>query len=105
MAKYKKNFLKQVIARVDFPVPLEGIESSVNKEFIREINRLFPIQEPIESLGKSLKLSDTETTLKDEKKIDWFFYGKNKEKKLCLAPNCMFIELYKYKSFGLARFQ
>ncbi|MFH1920248.1 MAG: hypothetical protein ABIP48_10235, partial [Planctomycetota bacterium] len=44
--KYRKNFLKQVIARMDFAAPAPLLENKPPKAIIAALTKQFPIAEP-----------------------------------------------------------
>ncbi len=104
MVRYKKNFLKEVVVRIDFPVPLRAIRVRVNQKFIREIIKYYPIQEPIKVIKDALRLlSEPAKNRTGEKRTNWFFHSRNRGEKLCINDTCMFIDVSKYESFAKLR--
>lgn len=95
---YKRNFLKKVIARVDFAQPLSDLSHESLIEVIKEIKKRFPIaeqatayQQGIEITGQDIKQSKTEFP-------EWNFHGANREKTLKLNKLFLQIMLTKYAS-------
>ena len=43
---YKKNYLTEVIARVDFPSPIQELREQMPPRVSSEIMQIFPIAEP-----------------------------------------------------------
>src|SRR5215831_16960077 len=80
--KYKKNFLKQVIARIDF-TPIDAIEpKGPPKAFYESIKDRFPIPETKTILAKSLRIGPgaekTEETSHELR--EWVYHGKARDK-------------------------
>lgn len=100
MAKtYKKNFLKEVMIRVDFQTPLEGYEKGLYPTVEQDIKRTFPT--PIEQKVKQ-QLFQIESGQAKVSTIDqtlWTYYSKNKEKHTRIEPTDFYIAYAKYYSF------
>jgi uncharacterized protein (TIGR04255 family) len=94
---YKRNFLKQVVARIDLAVPIENTGTKLKPSFIRGVLKDFPIDEPREIIGHELQLSAKETTAKKHLSKDWVFYSKNRDKRLCIRENFAYIEIKDFK--------
>ena len=97
---YKKNFLVQVIARIDFATPLPKIEVGLPSSLVAKALELFPIEEPKKFSGKEFELSIDEFKEKRVEGIDWFFHGRNREKSLCFGQQAMYIIYNTYQSFN-----
>lgn len=97
--RYEKNFLTNVIVRVDFPNPIpvhENLPSGLSKIILK----FFPISEPKKLTGKTFALSrDTITIEGEEKTTEWNYFGKNREKHLVLTSESCFITYKKHESF------
>ncbi|MDI9332172.1 MAG: TIGR04255 family protein [Alphaproteobacteria bacterium] len=84
---YAKPFLKEVIARVDFPEPVAMLSKALPAKFSKSILSRFPISEPQQVQAQELQFSATgaiSTNTREEK--HWTYYGKEREKTLTLAP-------------------
>jgi len=100
MVKYEKNFLTNVIARVDFPNPIK-VHESLPPDLSKAILELFPISESRKILGKTLKFTGEKIEIEgDEKSIEWNFFGKNREKQLVITPIFFYISYTKYESYN-----
>ena len=100
MVRSKRNFLKQVITRIDFAVPLRSMRTRINQRFIRARIKHYPIQEPIKMIKDASRLLSEPAKIRTmEKRTDWFFHSRNREEKLCINDTCMFIDVGKYESF------
>lgn len=95
----KKNFIKQVIARIDFPDPLP-ITENLPERLKKAALKYFPIPEPTNIIGKELELSSDAFAQREIfKGTQWNFYGKNREKKLTIDPTTLFVEYQTYQGF------
>lgn len=100
MVKYEKNFLTNVIVRVDFPNPLQ-VHENLPPNLSKAILELFPISEPKKIIGKKVKFTAEKIEIEgDEKSIEWNFFGKNREKQLVITPVFFAITYKKYESFN-----
>jgi uncharacterized protein (TIGR04255 family) len=97
--KYKKNFLKQVIARIDF-TPLEGMApKGPPKSFYEAIKDRFPIPETKEVLARNLRISPEKTEETSEKIREWIYHGKARDKYLALGKAVLAVEYSTYDFF------
>jgi len=48
---YKKTYLAEVIARIDFATPIEALQKNVSTKIMAKITKHFPIAEPVEAIG------------------------------------------------------
>jgi uncharacterized protein (TIGR04255 family) len=95
-----KQYLEQVIARVDFinpsPLPLDSLPT----ELTSEIMKSFPIAEPREIIAEEFQIKgaqEIETTR--SKMTEWNFYGKNRERRLCISKEFILVVFKQYTSF------
>jgi uncharacterized protein (TIGR04255 family) len=97
---YKRNFLTEVIVRVDFLNPLHETEKQLPKKIAQEAGRNFPIPDPKTSFAKEFQLSEigVRETLSKQMK-EWHFHGKNRDKTLAITPLFLFITYKNYTSF------
>lgn len=100
--KYKKNFLTNVIVRVDFPNTLKT--DSLPSDFTKVILKSFPISEPkkfYQMVGTfkvdPKKKFEIET---GEETTEWNYYGANREKRLVIQKDFLSISYMKsYKGY------
>jgi uncharacterized protein (TIGR04255 family) len=98
---YKKNFLKNVIFRLDYSIILDLSENKpIN--FQKEIIDDFPILEPITQLGFQLEQQGEEMSAKNLKKTIWKFLSKDKLKSIELDQEYLSISIKNntYTTFG-----
>jgi uncharacterized protein (TIGR04255 family) len=98
--KYERPFLKQVIVRIDCIAPFREHNKPLPKKLTGPILKLFPILEQkvftIHEL--EIKLGETPVT-KQAQGTDWYFYGKEREKHVCIGVGHMYIAYDRYDSF------
>jgi len=97
--KYKKNFLKGVLAKIDFSVPIPDFDTGLKADFVKKIIKLFPLKESNKLIGQELQFAVHGVQTRNVEKIEWFFYGKDREKKLSINENSMFVEFTKYETY------
>lgn len=99
--KYEKNYLTQVITRIDFLSPLNSLRDVLPPAVASLSKELFPIPEPKEIIGREFMVS-SEAKQVQEREIatkEWHFFGKEREKRLVITPESMFVEFKVYGSF------
>jgi uncharacterized protein (TIGR04255 family) len=100
---YKRNFLAQVIARIDFVSPVQSIAKRLPKELSTRALEAFPIEEPKPTFMQQVKLTKDEVTSKKEEFTEWNFFGRNREKRLAITPMFLFITYTRYNTYEALR--
>lgn len=98
-----KQYLEEVIIRIDFLKPADFVIESMPAELNSTIMASFPIAEPKELIAEELQISKDAV---DRKKIaikEWNFYGREREKRFCITRDCFFIVYTKYESFDVLK--
>ena len=95
---YKNNFIKKVIAKIEFVEPVSIFTPETMTDVIKEIKTRFPISEQTTAFQQEVKISKEGV---DHSKIDfpeWIFHGTDRKK--YLKVNRLFIEvlLTKYET-------
>lgn len=99
MVKYGKNFLTNVIVRLDFPNPI-NVNESLPPDLSKAILELFPISEPKNIIEQTVKFTGGKIESEKIKKgIQWIFFGKSREKELVITPVSFSIKYKKYESY------
>jgi uncharacterized protein (TIGR04255 family) len=98
---YKRNFLTEVIARVDFVSPVEGIVNELPKSVAKAALTSFPIDEPKPIIMQELAFSKEGVDARTKKQAtEWNFYGRAREKRLVIGPQAVFVTTGKYIEYG-----
>lgn len=105
---YTKNFLTNVILRIDFLSPIKQIDTSLHSELGGIILKHFPIKEPRAAAKEEYQIKSnikeptqfisTKTTY-----TEWNFYGTNREKQLRITPEYFYITYIKYSTYEILR--
>lgn len=95
---YKNNFIKKVIAKIDFTSPIDLFTPESIAEAVAEIKKRFPISEQKTATQNDIKIS--EEGIKSSKKEfpEWIFHGTDRTKVLKVNQNFIEILLTKYDS-------
>ena len=85
MSKYKNNYLKHVIIKVDFDNMLP-IDDNLPKDILEAAQKPFPLFEPMPIADSEINfLADGAKVTNVEQGINWIFYGANREKALSIV--------------------
>ena len=95
---YKKNFLKQVIAKVEFAQPLTDLSNESMLAAMKEIKTRFPIAEQKVGIHQGIEITDKEVTHSKSEFPEWNFHSTDRDKSLTLNPHFIQILLTKYQS-------
>jgi uncharacterized protein (TIGR04255 family) len=99
--EYKKNFLKQVIARIDFALPISELDSSVPKEIAKAIKKSFAIAEPKKQVLQQVLFSTSAGVHQSKSEThQWIYHSKDRSKLVNITGEFVYIEYRKYSSFA-----
>lgn len=103
MSSYTNHFLTNVILRIDF-VPGEGqLKKELNNAVKEKCIKHFPIVEEKKIEIQEFRITNNpdlqNTIINTESAIEWHFFGKNREKELCITSSYIYIESKAYSSF------
>ncbi len=97
---YRKSFLKEVIAKVDFASPIEKLEKGVPSALVNAIVKQFPIVEPAEVLMQEFALEgNTLANKKNTATKQWNYFSKDRGQQLTLASQSFFLQYRQYTNF------
>jgi uncharacterized protein (TIGR04255 family) len=96
---YKRNFLTEVIARIDFVSPLDAVAKELPKAFSKVALMHFPIDEPKPAFAQELLVSEKEIATRRQEFMEWNFHGRNRDKRLTLTPQAFFVTYKKYEAY------
>jgi len=99
--KYRRNFLKQVIARMDFAVPANLLASEPPKSVIAALKRQFPIPEPKKQVLQQVVVTGAEIHRGRQESVQWVYHSKRRDKLISMTPEFMYVEYKKYRKFEL----
>lgn len=104
--QYKKNFLSDVILRVDFDSSEEALKTELCQEITSAITDYFPDPGGGPTKRRYIEVKneasvDGNVISKDYQFNEWHFWGLGREKELCITHSCLFIVYKKYDSFSV----
>lgn len=96
---YNNPFLKEVIFRIDFPTPLENVNTAVPSTVLREIMRAFPIAEPqtVQSQELQISMETVSSSIQEMKK--WVYHGREREKSMILESQSLTMTIKRYETY------
>lgn len=98
---YRKNFLSEVVIRVDFLNTLSELEKTLPIQIREAATRDFPIVEPPKtSVSREYKLTPDDIKETDRKeKIEWNFFKDDRKKRLYISSKEILSSYLEYNSF------
>lgn len=98
--KYRKDFLDQVVARIDFAEPLGLGSKGPSADVIASLKKQFPVPELQTKHLKQVMLKLKGETEKTTHEIrEWHYLSKSRHKKVVVSDACMLIEYSKYNTY------
>ncbi len=97
--KYKTNFLKQVLVRVDFQNALASYEKALNPVAEKAIMKRFPTLVEQKVKQQSVEFNPSRTNLSTIEQTLWTYYSKTKQKHTRIEPTDFYIQYDEYRSF------
>lgn len=101
--KYKSHFLDQVIIRMDFPAPLNGLAKSLPHNIKTTAISLFPMPEPRKFIAKELQISKQSTKEEVKEGTEWTFHSNDRGKTLTITYDNLNIAYKKFESFSVLK--
>jgi len=95
---YKKNYLRKVIAKVDFAQPLTDLSGESLLATINEIKKRFPISEQRTASIQGVEIIKKEITHSVSEFPEWRFHSSDRKKSLVLNQHFIEILLTEYES-------
>lgn len=96
---YKKPFLSEVIARIDFASPIERLDKAPPLKLVSTIVKSFPIIEPSDVLMQELAFDGNAVKTKQTASKQWNYYSKERDRQLALAPQSVYVQYTRYSSY------
>ncbi len=102
--KYKKDFLDQVLARVDFASSLSLNSTGPPKKVMSVLKNSFPILEHRIKEDQYIKVTPNHIKPQIDGAHEWLFFSKNRERIINITNDFMYLEFKKYESYeGLCK--
>lgn len=100
---YKKPFLKEVVARIDFVAPIDTLTNSLPPKLATAASTKFPISEPTDGFSQEFHLAPGAIHHRHSSFKEWRFFGKSREKQVCITATFIFISISSYTSYESLR--
>jgi len=101
---YGKNFLKEVIARVDLLNPLPGVEVSLPAPLTEHAISAFPIPEPREAVKREVQIGPQGVASSSEERFkEWLFHGKERTKTLTIGRQVVLVQYKTYQTYEIVK--
>lgn len=96
---YKTNYLTDVVARIDFVVPVGGFERTLPSELSNVASKAFPIAEPVDVIGVEFQIGKEGEKPNQTRQKEWQFHGKQREKLLAISSQSIYVIYKKYATY------
>lgn len=96
---YERNFLKEVVARIDLAAPVEGLEATLPDKLNDVALANFPLREPRHAVARELQISAKAVEEKRSEFTEWVFHGRLREKTLSIAPEWVYVSHKQYDRY------
>lgn len=101
---YPKNFLKEVILRIDLLSPLSGVDVALPAPLTEAAIRTFPIPEQRDAVTREVRIdSKGVVTSSEERFKEWRFHGKERTKTLTIGPRVVLAQYTAYQAYELVK--
>ncbi len=97
---YKRNYLTDVIVRIDFSSPEDDLQTKIKGELSKLILSYFPIQEPKQAFLQHINIQEGLPTADRRDFTEWNFWGTEKEKRLVITQDFIFVSYNQFTSWG-----
>jgi uncharacterized protein (TIGR04255 family) len=96
---YSKNFLKEVVSKVDFAQPIsEILKDGLPQSIIDRIKERFPLAESSKGQIQNVEFSATGAKTTSSEFAQWVFHGIDRSKTIVINPHFITVSLKKYNS-------
>lgn len=97
---YDKNFLTNVIFRIDFAGQLPDVDKALPKELRNLILESFPVPEQKVRQVREISILRTDVKARNMPgSLEWNFHTEDRQRTACVAPECFWIRFKKYDSY------
>jgi uncharacterized protein (TIGR04255 family) len=98
---YLKNPIAEAICRVDFLNEQLILNEKVGEKVLAKIKKIYPIAEPKNLISRELQISPQQIAQSQKHSREWNFYSRDRNKRLVIAQNYMYLQYTKYESFEI----
>jgi uncharacterized protein (TIGR04255 family) len=95
---YRKNFLREVIARADFDAPLP-IEKGPHPDFRKAVKHRYPISEPRQVVARELLIGPESSKERKVQSVEWRYFNADRDGHASLGPQHLVVSTANYSRF------
>lgn len=97
---YAKNYLSEVICRLDFADQMKVFNSTMPREVYSVVRKYYPIAEPQEVVGAQFQVNPISgTVINNMVSKNWIFWARNKESSCSIDSTRVVFSVKKYSVF------
>lgn len=97
---YPKNYIKEVICRLDFASPIMELRKSMPKTIYEVVKKYYPIAEPQDVIGTELSINPINGPIINQVTTkQWVFLSRNRKNKCTIEPESVIFSLTDYNVF------
>jgi uncharacterized protein (TIGR04255 family) len=97
---YKKNYITEVVARIDFAKSLQSLSTPVlPSEVQKEIKKRYQIYEPNEVMNSEFHFSDKGVSSINNKFFQWTFHSEDRDKSFTINRDFIVVRILKYSNY------
>ena len=97
---YKKNYLSEVIARIDFAQTVATLNQAILPETIQDVIKLrYPIFESIKGMTQGVTITEAGITTDSQEFQQWVYHGENREKTITITQHYITVSLKEYSDY------
>ena len=97
---YNKNFISEVIFRMDFASPIVEFNKSMPKTIYKVVKKYYPIAEPQDIIGTELSINPLNgPVLNQVTTKQWVFLSRNRRNKCTIQAECIIFSISLYSVF------
>lgn len=97
---YKKNYLQEVVARIDFASPIKALNEAVLPQKVQEaLKSRYPIFESTKSFSQQFLINEQGFHTQSHEIQQWVYHGENREKTITVTPESITVSIKQYKDY------
>lgn len=101
---YKRNYVKEVVCRLDFASPILSLRNSMPKEIYEIVKKYYPIAEPIDVIGTELNINPINGPVINQVATkQWQFLSRDRKNKCSIESSAVIFSITNYNIFEEAR--
>jgi uncharacterized protein (TIGR04255 family) len=97
---YLKNYLQEVIARIDFAVPIEALNAAVLPDKVQKaLKSRYPIFESTKAFSQNVIIHEQGVHTNSREFQQWVYHGENREKTITVTPDSITVSIKQYRDY------